>query len=64
LVILYKRSIKTYSSYIKITSISESAVSKRAISCEVAALPTFAYRIERGFIGEGLVLIYKRGKSV
>ena len=45
-------------------SISESAVSERAISCEVAALLIFAYKIVRGFVDEGLVLIYKRGESV
>jgi hypothetical protein len=63
-VILYKRSVKIYSSYIRITSISESAISERAISCEVATLSTFTYRIKRGLVEESLVLIYNRGKSV
>jgi hypothetical protein len=63
-VILCERSVKIYSSYIRITSISESATSKRAILYKVAALSIFAYRIERGLVEESLVLIYKRGKSV
>jgi hypothetical protein len=45
-------------------SINESVTSKRAISCKVITLLTFAYKIVRGFINEGLVLIYKRGESV
>jgi hypothetical protein len=63
-VILYKRSIKIYSSYIRIISISKSTTSERAISCKVATLSIFTYRIERGLVEESLVLIYKRGKSV
>lgn len=64
LVILRERSVKTYGSYIRITSICESAASERAISCEVAALPTFICRTVRGFVGERLVLIFKKGKSI
>ena len=64
MVILRERSVKTYGSCIRIMSISESAASERAISCEVAALLIFAYKIVRGFVDEGLVLIYKRGESV
>ncbi len=45
-------------------SISKSAASERAISCEVAALPIFAYKIVRGFVDKGLILICKRGESV
>ena len=64
MVILRERSIKIYGSCIRITSVSESAASKRAISYKVAALPILAYRIVRGFIGKGLVLIFKTGESV
>jgi len=45
-------------------SISESAISKRAILYKVAALPILAYRIMRGFIRKGLVLIFKTRESV
>jgi hypothetical protein len=62
-VILCERSVKIYSSFIRITSINESAISERAISCEVAALSTFACRIERGLVEGGLVLII-RGEKV
>ena len=62
--ILRERSIKTYSSCIRIILISESVMSERATSCEVTALPTFAYKIVRGFVDKGLVLIFKRGESV
>ena len=64
MVILRERSVKIYNSYIRIISISESAISKRAISYKVATLPIFACKIVRGFVDEGLILIYKRGESV
>ncbi len=44
--------------------ISKLAISERAISYKVAALPIFACRIMRGFIKEGLVLIFKKGKGI
>jgi hypothetical protein len=64
LIILRERSVKIYSSYIRIILISESATSKRVISCEMATLSIFACKIVRGFVDKGLVLIFKRGESV
>ena len=39
-------------------------MSKRAISYKVAALLILVCKIVRGFIGKGLVLIFKTGESV
>ena len=44
--------------------ISELAVNKRAISCNIAPLSTFTCRIVRIFVRKGLVLIFKRREDI
>lgn len=64
MVILRERFVKTYSSYIRIISISESVISERVISYKVITLFTFTYKIVRDFVNKGLILIFKKGKSI
>ena len=64
MVILRERSIKIYNSYIRIISISKSAISKRMILYKVIALSIFTYKIIRDFVNKDLVLIFKKGESV
>ena len=64
MIILRERSVKIYNSYIRIILISELAINKRAISYKIITLPIFAYKIVRGFVDKGLILICKRGESI